>query len=189
MKATAFLMLYNIIEATIVGAMAGLYKTIEQTGRKLPDVSEKIQDLWIDQRFWIVPSEATPATYKRRAAQMLRETMQGATLALDPHRLPLSGNIDADVVRDLCGKHGWKLKVNKHARGGVELATVKAQRNALAHGLKSFVECGQSYAVSDIRRIAGECINFLGSFVRSVQRFVDAGGYASEAGAKGSSSR
>ena len=177
MKATAFLMLYNVIEATIVGAMAELYKTIEREGCKLPDVSEKVQDLWIDQRFWISPHEAKPATYRKRAAQMLRETMEGTRLILDPKQLPLSGNIDGQIVRDLCEKHGCKLRIHYRARGGAELGTVKAQRNDLAHGNKTFVECGRDYGVSDIGRIAGECFNFLGGFIRSVGRFVDAGGY------------
>lgn len=188
MKATAFLMLYNIIEATIVGAMTELYTTIEHRSRKFGDVTDKIQDLWIDQRFWIVPHEATPATYRKRAAQMLREAMAGTTLALDPKRLPLSGNIDARVVRDLCDKHGWELKVDRRAKGGVELGTVKTQRNALAHGEKSFVECGQSYAVSDIARIAAECFRFLGGFIRSVERFESKSAFGRNSAIKPSSS-
>ena len=177
MKATAFLMLYNIIEATIVAVMAEMYQAIEREGCKLPDVSEKVQDLWIDQNFWIAPHEATPATYRNRAAQMLRETMQGTQLILDAKRLPLSGNIDGDIVRKLCGRHGCELKVHRRARGGAELGTVKAQRNDLAHGNKTFVECGQSYGVSDIDRIARECFHFLGSFISSLNRFVKKGGY------------
>src|SRR5271163_2935452 len=55
MKATAFLMIYNIIEATIVGAIAELYKVIENEGCVLPDVSEQVQNIWIEQRFWISP--------------------------------------------------------------------------------------------------------------------------------------
>src|SRR5438552_3799052 len=105
MKATAFLMLYNIIEATIVGAMASLYKKIENEGCKLSNVTDEVQDLWIDQRFWIAPHEAKPTTYRNRAAQMLKETMDGTKLALEPSKLPLSGNIDAEIVRGLCNKH------------------------------------------------------------------------------------
>src|SRR5438128_1850992 len=74
MKATAFLMLYNIIEATIIGAVTELYKAIEQDACKLVDVTPQIRALWIDQRFWLSPHDATPATYKNRAAQMLEHT-------------------------------------------------------------------------------------------------------------------
>lgn len=177
MKATAFLMLYNVIEATIVGAMAHLYKTIENEQRKLTDVSEKIQDLWISQRFRVPARDATPATYQKRAAQMLRETMRGAILTLDPRDLGVGGNIDADKVRRLCIRHGWSMTAHKNAKGGAELTTVKTQRNALAHGEKTFIECGQGYAVSDIQRISAECFTFLSGFVTSVTRFVDRSGY------------
>lgn len=81
MKATAFLMLYNVIESTVVGVMTELYKVIEQEGCKLPDVSVKLQDLWIDQRFRM-PRDATSATYRKRVAEMLRETMDGKNLSL-----------------------------------------------------------------------------------------------------------
>jgi hypothetical protein len=172
MKATAFLMLYNIIEATIIGAIAQLYKVIEREGCTLSEVSTHVQDIWIDQRFWIAPDDATPATYQARAARLLRETMANAKLSLAPQRLRVGGNIDADKVRHLCKKHGCPLSVSRHSRGGVELKTVKEQRNDLAHGLKTFVECGQSYGISDIERISRECFNFLGGFVRSLDRYV-----------------
>lgn len=176
MKATAFLMLYNVIESTVVGVMTELYKVIEQEGCKLPDVSVKLQDLWIDQRFRM-PRDATSATYRKRVAEMLRETMHGKKLVFDPKQLRLGGNIDGDALRDICNKHGCNLLVHQRARGGAELGTVKVQRNDLAHGTKTFVECGQSYGVSDIDRISRECFNFLGNFVSSVRRFVMATGY------------
>ncbi|HWE97733.1 MAG TPA: MAE_28990/MAE_18760 family HEPN-like nuclease [Tepidisphaeraceae bacterium] len=172
MKAAGFLMLYNTIEATIIAAVTELYKEIQGNGCALDQVSKHVQDLWIEQRFWIAPEEATPKTYRTRAAEMLRETMDGAALALTPRRLPISGNIDAEAVRRICSKHGCKLVVHRHARGGAELDTVKDQRNALAHGQKTFVECGQNYAASDINRISRECFNFLRGFVRSLEKFI-----------------
>jgi hypothetical protein len=189
MKATAFLMVYNIIEATIVGSMAELYGSIKTEACTLPDVTLKIQELWIDQRFWIKPQEATPKTYRDRAEQMLRQTMNGAILSIDPRKLPLSGNIDADETRGLCDKHGVKLVVPKKARGGAELATVKIQRNALAHGDKTFVECGRDYSVADLARISQECFNFLGGFVRTLERFIKSRGYRRKDPVKPSSFR
>lgn len=177
MKATAFLMLYNIIEATIVRAMADLYKTIEKEGCRLAEVSAKVRDLWIDQKWRIDPYSASPATYRKQAAHILKETMDGTTLVLESRKLPLSGNIDADSVRKLCDRHGVRLSVHPRARGGVELDTVKSQRNDLAHGHRTFVDCGQNYAVSDIGRISRECFNFLNGFLRSLERFGNTQGY------------
>jgi hypothetical protein len=177
MKATAFLMLYNIIEATIIGAIAELYSTIEIEGCAFSDVSAKVQEIWIDQRFWIPPDEATPATYQRRAAEMLREIMANTSLSLHAQRLRIGGSIDAAKVRSICHKHGCKLSVHRGSRGGVELSTVKTERNDLAHGTKSFVECGQSYGISDITRISRECFTFLRGFVRSLDAYIAAGKY------------
>jgi MAE_28990/MAE_18760-like HEPN len=177
MKATAFLMVYNIIEATIVGAISELYKIIEQEKCSLSDVSSSLQEVWIDQRFWIAPHKSTPATYRSRAAEMLRDMMAGTTLSLSARSTRLGGNIDGDKVRELCDKHGCKLAIHKRARGGAELETVKKQRNALAHGDKTFVECGQSYGIEDINRISKECFSFLGDFVRSLTKFVETGQY------------
>jgi hypothetical protein len=165
-------MLYNIIEATIISAIAELYGEIRNEQCALNDVSEQLRDLWIDHRFWLTPYDATPTTYRNRAAQMLKETMEGTILHFNLKRLPISGNVDADAVREICLKHGCELVVHRHARGGAELETVKGQRNALAHGEKSFVECGQNYGVSDIDRIARECFNFLNGFVRSLEKFI-----------------
>ena len=113
-----------------------MYKAIERDGCKLVDVTPQIRSMWIDQRFWLSPHEATPATYRNRAARMLEQTMTGTTLALSARQLSLGGNVDADIAREICAKHGCRLVVHRRARGGAELDTVKAQRNGLAHGDK-----------------------------------------------------
>lgn len=187
MKAAAFLMLYNIIEAPIIGAVAEVYKAIALDRCKLIDVSQQIRELWIDQRFWIAPYDATPSTYRNRAAHLLRQTMDGVTLALDARKLSLGGNVDGEIVRNLCTKHGCKLVVHRATRGGAELETVKEQRNDLAHGTKTFAECGQAFGASDIDRIARQCLTFLAGFIRTLDKFVASKGYLANPGKKPSS--
>ena len=185
MKAACFLMLYNLVETTIRASMAEIYNVIRQQKCALRDVSEHLQDVWINQRFWLAPHEATPATYRDRAARMLRETMSGQALALKADHLPIGGNINADVLRKLCKDHGVTLQAPKQVRGGVELQTIREQRNALAHGDKSFIECGREFAISDVYRIAKECLRFIRAFVVSVERFIKTGGYRWPTGNRG----
>ncbi|MGC8541774.1 MAG: MAE_28990/MAE_18760 family HEPN-like nuclease [Phycisphaerae bacterium] len=177
MKAASFLMLYNLVESTVKGAVAEIYEEIKRKRCTVYDVSQCLQGQWVDQQFWIAPHEATPTTYRKRTAQILQDAMDKKPLSLAPEKLNIGGNIDADAVRKICRDHGVTLQVYKRAKGGTELDTVKDQRNALAHGTISFVECGRNYTVSDMKRISAECLNFTKGFVRSVDRFIKNGGY------------
>lgn len=172
MKATAFLMLYNIVEATVVATIKELYETIEFERCLWKEVTPKIREVWLAQKYDLPKATATPDTYKNTARKLIDDTADGAILKLNPKALSLGGNIGAQVARDVCHKHGCSLSIHKRAKGGCELDTVKEQRNGLAHGDLTFVECGREYDVSDIERISKECFLFLKGFIRSFERFV-----------------
>lgn len=65
------------------------------------------------------------------------------------------------IIRDICDDHGISFVAPPESRGGVKIDEVTALRNALAHGGKSFVECGRDFTLSDLKRITGEIEKFL----------------------------
>ena len=182
MKATVFLLIYNLVESSIRSALRRVYEKIEDEGKTLGDVREELRSLWIGQRFRSYDSYSASAhNYRELVEQITEEVLQRSVLKLSAKRLPISGNLDSDRIRDICKRHGVEVTVHHDAKGGVELGTVKDQRNALGHGSVTFTECGRQYAVSDLDRIKRQTVVFVRSILESVERYLEEGAYAGEA--------
>jgi nucleoside diphosphate kinase len=172
-KATVYLLIYNNVESAIRAAFGHLYRVIESNGKVLTQLSEEIRGIWIDAEHMKINREsATPESYRRKAADMVFAVLRAEVVSLSADRLPVSGNLDAQKIREICQLHGVPHKAHRAASGGVELKVVKDQRNALAHGAKSFSECGREITVDDMARIARQAHVFVRSILRNVDRYI-----------------
>ena len=177
LKASSFLLLYNVIESCVRMAFQQTYAEMQQEGVRFEDFPDGIREIWIKQEFTVPLDTANQSTYLQRARGIADSVAGRGVPRLDPRKLPISGSLDSHSIQKLCTKHGVSLRMAKRARGGAELATIKEKRNALAHGHKSFAECGREYGVDDLERIYKQTKHFLGSFTRSVSRFNSSRGY------------
>lgn len=177
LKASVFLLLYNAVESCVRMSFQQMYSEMRAQGVGFSDVHDGIRDVWIKQEFSLSAATANQETYMERA-RMIANCVASAHLPeLDPRRLPISGSLDGGSIRRLCVKHGIDFTVPKRAQGGSELATIKEQRNSLAHGHKSFSECGRDYGVSDLERIYKQTKHFLGGFTKCMGKFNSAKGF------------
>lgn len=177
LKASAFLLLYNVVESCVRSAFEQTYQEILQDNITFDQLPDGIRDIWIKQEFSIPLDTANQSTYLQRARQVANHIANDETMNLDPRKLPISGSLDGNAIHTLCNKHGVPLRVSRWARGGADLVTIKIQRNALAHGHKSFSECGREYGLQDIERIYKQTKHFLSGFTKSVSRFNASKGY------------
>lgn len=174
-KATAYLLIYNLVESSIRSAFGQLYQEIEGDRCTLRGLSKQLFNLWVDQKHRSITREtASPKNYKEAAAAMVQAVMEDQVAKLLANQLPVSGNLDADAIRELCHCHGVSISVPSSAKGGVDLGVVKEQRNALAHGNKSFSDCGREVTVADLERIANQTEVFVRAILRNVKQAIAA---------------
>jgi len=171
LKASVFLLLYNAIESCVRMSFQQMYSEMRADGVGFVDVHDGIKDVWIKQEFSVPVATANQETYMERARLIANGVASAQLPELDPRRLPISGSLDSSSIRKLCNRHGINFTMPKRARGGSELATIKEQRNSLAHGHKSFAECGRDYGVSDLERIYRQTKHFLSGFTKCVGKF------------------
>ena len=86
-------------------------------------------------------------------------------------RLPISGNIDATVVREICKLHGVSSKVEKNAKGGEALGGIVKKRNSLAHGDESFEEVGRQFVAADLVLKKQEIVLYMRGILRNLEKF------------------
>lgn len=60
------------------------------------------------------------------------------------------------------------------------MGKVKEQRNQLAHGTLSFVECGRDFTVIDLHEIKTEVEEFLSGFIDAIESYYDNKEYLSD---------
>jgi hypothetical protein len=174
MKATVFLLIYNIVESAIRSAFGQLYEEIENEGMTGSTLSSDLRKIWIQQHFKSLDNDSSSIrTFRELTERIVEKIASGSTLKLDDRLMPVSGNLDSDTIRQVCNRHGVSTRVHRHASGGVELKTVKDQRNSLAHGNSSFSDCGQQYAVADLKRIMRQTVVFVRSILNNVKDYSD----------------
>jgi hypothetical protein len=163
-RAGAFLLLYNLVEASMRSAIQEIHDRIA-----------------VDS----VPFEALTPSLKR-------EAMRRFKLAADPEQhhgttdLPsafvaialeggvdMAGNVDARHIRALSKVYGFSLDVPDHTWGGSDLVIIKSARNDLAHGHVTFADLGRDYGIDRIREISLRSLGYMRAILGNVSIFLE----------------
>lgn len=172
LRANSLLMLYNLIESTLINAIEFVYQTFRENNLTYGHVRQEIKEIWFNYRFSNAYDKNSHFyTYRKTALNIINSIMCGESLVLDRKATGISGNLDADSIRDVCKNHGIKFRTPSNCHGGIKLKTVKEQRNQLAHGTLSFVECGRDFTVIDLNEIKDEVILFMDGFIASIEQY------------------
>gem|GEM_PF-986669 len=179
LKASVFLVAYNLIESTVRSAFESLYVRIQSDRVSYSRLSKEIRELWVDQQMKssIDAYTASPRTYRDKMLVLLELANQGSVVELSKKYLPVSGNLDALQIRKVCEKHGMRHEAPASLKGGADLEIVREQRNNLAHGSITFSECGRQYTVSDLERITSQCEQYVRYILKVTERFATAKRY------------
>ena len=174
LKSNALLMIYNLVESTIMGGIVEIYDELQQHGITYQQVRQEIQNIWFVFKFnEVYDKNAHYNSYREKAAKIISSILRGETLVLDRKATNISGNLDAEKIRQVCSEHGITFQVDPNCRGGIALNDVKEKRNNLAHGTQSFVECGRDYTIDDLDKIKEQTILFLQGILNGMKNYSD----------------
>ncbi len=173
LKATTFLVLYNVIEATIRDSIDTIWGTVANSSTPPLALRASLREAWVGAEFRRHNSfSASGATYRSAAYSILSAAADGAVPRVDFRRVGSGGNLDRRAIRDLCSQHGVLFTPPKNARAGIDLDDVKGRRNVLAHGEQTFEEIGSLYTVSDLRGIKVRVAAYLRHYVQKVEKYL-----------------
>lgn len=167
MKAATYVLLYNVIEATIVGGITAIFDELAQRQVRFDDVRDEIRTVVLG---WVK---------RNGSADQFRTIADSAALVtsfFDPEK-QFSGNVDARAIRDTAARFGFDSHCRPEARGGVRLVEVKRTRNDLAHGLRSFNDVGRDTTGDELLKIAEQVIAYMEDIADNIENFIRAGHY------------
>jgi len=172
LKATSFLVLYNVIEATTRLCLEEIAEALRRDNLPLTSVSERISSLHVDHN---VLRPIRDGAREHAVGYVLDTALlaaKGECLAVSRKSLRLNGNVDAAKVRSLASVFGFTPPSD-----GSCLKEVKDKRNGLAHGNFRFRECGSEYVLSDLERYRRDTVKYLKGTLRSVESYIQARRY------------
>jgi len=172
LQSNTFLMIYNLVESTIMSGIMEIYENLNQEEITYRMARHEIQNIWFTfKHSQVYDKEAHYNSYKKKASEIITAILTDEIIVLNERAVSISGNLDAEQIRKICTDHGIHYELDVRSRGGLVLSDVKARRNELAHGNISFVECGRNYTVTQLKEIKDETVIFLKDVLQGVQNY------------------
>ncbi|MBS0181791.1 MAG: hypothetical protein JSS39_05265 [Nitrospira sp.] len=167
-KANLFLMLYNLMEATVKNAVETIFDELDRQNISFDSCrSEVKQEVLKNLRNCHNKShlESRNVTdvlhlFKHFSTDAVTKTFQRTEV--------VSGNVDAREIREIADRYGF----DRPAADGDLLLTVKTTRNDLAHGDKSFAEVGRDFDVPRLKDVKNKTIDYLSKLISSVADYI-----------------
>jgi len=172
-KAAGFLVIYNMVESSIKSAFLEAYEAIGSEKLTWDALRDELRELWIESQHARLSREtASPSNYLKKARELVHRVVARELIKLTGDDLPISGNLDARAIRELCATHGINHQDPAAAHGGADLLTVKNKRNNLAHGIESFNEVGRLYTANDLRRFAEQSADYVDAIMVDIDDYL-----------------
>lgn len=168
--ANGFLLLYNIVEATIRNLIERVYDEINNENLCLRDLSGNIQKIWLKQQTHNIRKGTQKyETLHKLVCHIADDVLLDNKVKFEKDKLDFSGNLDAKKIKELAADLG----VEQPHKNGEDLLTIKNKRNHLAHGNYSFAEIGKDYTTGDLNAFSKSTYLFLLDVIDQYQRFID----------------
>lgn len=169
MKANGFLLLYNLIEATIRNSISAILNSISTDKLTFKLLSDNLKKLWINQE---INNIKDMSKFKEKVSELSEKILNDSLLEFSQECINISGNIDAQKIRDIAKKFGYLEP--KDGRG---LQTIKDKRNQLAHGEFTFSDIGKNYTSNDLIEYKSEVVSFIEGVLNNVEVYINTKGY------------
>lgn len=170
-KANGIMLLYNLIESTILNSVVTIFDEIQMKSLSYSQVTEKIKKYWFKYKYKHDESIKEDSLYNRFYT-IVEDIITNVALDLID-KLEYGGSIDARRIKDIADSLGADFvdpayDKDKH---GKTLLEIKAKRNLLAHGNESFASIGKNITYYGVETTHGVEVRIDSFGLRHFQMF------------------
>lgn len=167
--ANSFLILYNLLEATIRNSIVEIYNKIKEDEISYSQLSKSLKKIWIKSKTKnLKEGSFNINTLQNNVESIISDVIDHEMILLTKDDIDISGNIDADKIRTLATEIGFDKTSN-----GSNLVTIKNKRNGLAHGNHTFYDVGRDFTVNDIGLFKNETFLYLADVINNIEKFIN----------------
>ena len=166
LKATGFLLLYNLVESTIRNAVEAIFDDLITQNISFDDLRVEVKKVVVK-------------NFKKnnKSSNNLLDAINNIALdiiaaSFDKEKL-FSGNIDARKIMDTAKEYGFSYKTNpRKTQNGNDLRQIKTNRNDLAHGFRPFAEVGKNATADELLQIEKRVVCYLREILQNVEDYI-----------------
>lgn len=166
MKSSALLMIYNIVESTMTNLMQDIFDKLHAESVSFDSLNGVMKTLVLGY------------TRRRNPKALVEKMLQlqaDLSVACFDRTDIFSGNLDARKIKETLRELGI---ASRHTYTEAALLTVKTERNDLAHGIKSFSDCGRTYSATQLREMHDKTVTLLRKVISDFENFLNTKAFA-----------
>lgn len=183
LKANCYLILYNLIEGSLVSGISAIFDEINShiPLLKYKDVNEKIKVAWFKykhKQYNLKSSKPKPEIVQALEKIYNEEVFfehevegvvkSGHEAYLDTVGREVSANIDEKNLQYFADLYGFQAPITS----ATEIGIVKDLRNKLAHGEISFSEAGRTNTIEDLVKIKNKVFIYLDELLKNIAKYI-----------------
>lgn len=168
LRANTFLLLYNLVEATMTTAIDTIHQAIKIDELVFDALSKELQNVSLTHFKRAVKSNHNSAHERQHPIQHAM-----VYLGYDKENL-FSGNVDTKEIMNIAQKYGF-ITPDPNRKGrdiAKKMKDIRDKRNGLAHGRLSFEECGEDTATEYLETVTRQTITYLRAVLWSISRYL-----------------
>ena len=171
--ANAFLILYNLIESTVRNSIIDIYEKINEDEISYDKLSDNIKNIWINGKVInLKEGNYSNETLSKNIGNIAKNILTQEIIQLSKEDIKISGNIDAQKIRDLAKNIGFRISPN-----GRNLEAIKDKRQRLAHGEQTFYDVGKDFTFNELNAFKQETFDYLLDVIGKIEIFITQQGY------------
>lgn len=164
LKASGFLLLYNLVEATMRNAIEAIFDELQSHGVSYDQIKPELKK--------IVLKNLKKRDPDRIFSSITAISIDIISAGFDKEDL-FSGNLDAKKIRKTATEYGFSYLTNSTRTGdGIDLLAIKSNRNDLAHGFKSFAEVGKDKSADELLEIKNKAVRYLREILQNIEQYL-----------------
>jgi hypothetical protein len=164
LKASGFLLLYNLVEATMRNAIEAIFDELKSKGVSYDEITPKLKK--------IVLRNLQKQNPNKVSSIITAISLDIISAGFDKQKL-FSGNLDGKRIRETAEEYGFSHLTNYAKTGnGSDLLTIKSNRNDLAHGFKSFAEVGRDQTADELLQIKNQTVRYLKEIMKNIEQYL-----------------
>jgi hypothetical protein len=164
LKASAFLLLYNLVESTMRNAIEAIFYEFQIQGISFDKIKPEIKKIILQ-------------NFKKRDTNKILNLITDISIdiiniSFNKQEL-FSGNIDSKLIEKTAEQYGFSSDTDyQKTKHGHDLLTIKTNRNYLAHGNKSFAEIGKERSADELLKIQKKVVRYLRQILINIEKYL-----------------
>lgn len=168
MRSQAVLMLYNIVESTVVECMLSIFDAIKDEHLKYHELDDSLRDKWLRTK---MNNGDSIKTRVARAKEIIGNISSNIFFSDEIGRF--NGNVDLRTILNVCKDFKLQLgAIPNKEEVAITLKSIKDARNHLAHGDVSYSNYGSTILFSDIIKYKTNTLEFLSFFMDRIEDYI-----------------